>query len=189
MVETPPTLEAKRGEEAERIPDASIARVLAVPGDGVYQEELDGDQRTLTLWVRQVGKRPYYTCRGCGISTAATHGTPGARRVRDLPWGPWTVWLVVEVDTVACRRCGRRREQLPFVTGTGHHVTRFAAAVARDCADAPVRRVAARWGLAAEMVRQLDKRALRRWAAGRARPPLRYLGVDELFLGKPSVPI
>ena len=77
------------------MPDASIARVLALPGYGVYQDELDEDQRTLTLWVRQVGKRLAYTCRGCGISTAATHGTPGERRVRDLPWGPWTVWLVV----------------------------------------------------------------------------------------------
>lgn len=45
-------------------------------------------------------------------------------------------------------------------------------------------RVAARWGLAAETVHQLDKRVLRRWAAGRPRKPLRYLGVDELFVGR-----
>jgi transposase len=44
--------------------------------------------------------------------------------------------------------------------------------------------VAARWGLAAETVRQLDKRALQQWAASRPRPALRYLGVDEIFLGK-----
>lgn len=166
------------------MPDASIARILALPGYGVFQESLDEARRTLTLWVRQTGKRPYHCCRSCGISTPTTHGTPTERRIRDLPWGPWTVWLVVEVHTVACRRCGRRREQLPFVTGTGHHTTRLAAAVARDCADAPVRRVAARWGLAPETVRQLDKRALRQWAARRPRRPLRYLGVDEIFVGK-----
>ncbi len=166
------------------MPDASIARVLALPGYTVYRHELAEEQRRLTLWVRATGKRPYYCCRRCGISSRATHGTPGERRIRDLPWGPWTVWLVVEVHTVACRRCGRRRERLPFVTGTGHHTTRFAAAVARDCADAPVRRVAARWGLAAETVRQLDKRVLQRWAAARPPAPLRYLGVDEIFLGK-----
>ena len=28
------------------------------------------------------------------------------RRVRDLPWGTWQVWLVVEVHRVRCRRCG-----------------------------------------------------------------------------------
>jgi transposase len=70
------------------------------------------------------------------------------------------------------------------VAGTGHHTRRFAAAVVRDCADAPVRRVAARCGLAAETVRQLDKRALRQWAASRPPVPLRYLGVDEIFLRK-----
>jgi transposase len=166
------------------MPDASVTRLLAIPGYGVYRQVLDEDRQTLTLWVRPLGKRPYHCCRGCGISTQVTQGTPRERRVRDLPWGPWTVWLVVEVHTVVCRRCGRRRERLPFVTGTGHQTRRFAAAVARDCADAPVRRVAARWGLAAETVRQLDKRALQHWAASRPQPALRYLGVDEIFLGK-----
>ncbi len=166
------------------MPDASVTRLLAIPGYGVYRHGVDEEQQTLTLWVRPLGKRPYYCCRGCGISTQATHGTPRERHVRDLPWGLWTVWLVVEVHTVACRRCGRRRERLPFVAGTGHRTQRFEAAVARDCADTPVRRVAARWGLAPETVRQLDKRALQHWAASRPRPPLRYLGVDEIFLGK-----
>ena len=166
------------------MPDPSLTRLLALPGYGVSAQEIDEDRQTLTLWVRPVGKRPYHCCRGCGISTQVTQGTPRERRVGDLPWGPWTVWLVVEVHTVVCRRCGRRRERLPFLTGTGHHTTRFAAAVARDCADAPVRRVAARWGLAAETVRQLDKRALRQWTACRSWAPLRYLGVDEIFLGK-----
>ena len=166
------------------MPDPSLTRLLALPGYGVSEKEIDEDRQTLTLWVRPGGKRPYHCCRGCGISTQATQGPPRERRVRDLPWGPWTVWLVVEVHTVACRRCGRRRERLPFVAGTGHHTTRFATAVARDCTDAPVRRVAARWGLAAETVRQLDKRALQQWAAQRPRPALRYLGVDEIFLGK-----
>jgi transposase len=166
------------------MPDPSLTRLLAIPGYGVSAKEINEDRQTLTLWVRPGGKRPYHCCRGCGISTQVTQGTPRERRVRDLPWGPWTVWLVVEVHTVVCRRCGRRRERLPFLTGTGHHTTRFAAAVARDCADAPVRRVAARWGLVPETVRQLDKRALQQWAASRPRPPLRYLGVDEIFLGK-----
>src|SRR2546422_9329467 len=30
----------------------------------------------------------------------------------------------------------------------------------------------------------MDKRALRRWAAAHPRTPRRYLGVDEIFLGK-----
>src|SRR5262245_43088598 len=30
----------------------------------------------------------------------------------------------------------------------------------------------------------MDKRVLKRWAADRSRPPLHYLGVDEIFVGK-----
>jgi len=166
------------------MPAPILTRLLALPGYAVYHHAIDEPAQTLTLAVRPIGTRPYHCCRGCGISTQATQGTPRERRVRDLPWGPWTVWLVVEVHTVACRRCGRRREQLPFLAGTGHRTRRYEAAVARDCGDAAVRRVAARWGLAAETVRLIDKRALQQWAAARPRPRLRYLGVDEIFLGK-----
>jgi transposase len=47
-----------------------------------------------------------------------------------------------------------------------------------------VSRVAAKWGLPPETVRRLDKRVLRRGAAGRRREPLRSRGGDELSLGK-----
>jgi transposase len=165
------------------MPEAIVTRLLAIPGYGVYRYDVEEARGMLTLWIRETGTRPYHACRKCGVSTRAVHGLPHERRVRDLPWGRWTVWLVVEVHTVACRQCGRHREQLPFLTGTGHRTRRYDAAVARACDDAPVRRVAGRWGLAAETVRQIDKRALQAWAATRPRAPLRYLGVDEIYLG------
>src|SRR2546427_135406 len=55
---------------------------------------------------------------------------------------------------------------------------------AQDCEHAPVSRVAVKWGRPPATVRRLDKRVLRRWAAGRPRQPVRVLGVDEIFLGK-----
>ena len=166
------------------MPDPSVTRILQFPGYGVYQHEFDEAARTVTCWVRPETAKPYCCCPRCGISTQATVGSPTERRVRDLPWGPWQVWLVVEIQTVACRRCGRHRERIPFLAGKAHCTQRLAAAVAQECRDAPVRRVAARWGLAAETVRLMDKRTLQRWAAGRPRAPLRQLGVDEIFLGK-----
>jgi len=47
-----------------------------------------------------------------------------------------------------------------------------------------VTRVALAWHLPPETVRRMDKRVLRRWAAERPRKPLRYLGVDEIYLGR-----
>ncbi len=88
------------------------------------------------------GRRPRSrtTCvGGCGISVRDVHSWT-ERRVRDLPWGTWQVWLVVEVHRVRCRRCGVRTARLPFVTGKVHYTTRLEAAVARDCEAAPANR-------------------------------------------------
>ena len=165
------------------MPEAIVSRILQLPGYGVYAWEADEATGVLWLAIRQPTATPYYVCGGCGISVRDVHSST-ERALRDLPWGVWRVWLRVEVHRVRCRRCGVRTERLPFVTGKAHVTTRLERAVARDCEAAPVSRVAAQWGLAAETVRRLDKRVLRRWAAARPRQPVRYLGVDEIYLGR-----
>jgi transposase len=165
------------------MPEEIVARILRLPGYGVYGWAMDEAANTLTLAIRQTAGDPYYVCGGCGISVREIHSWT-ERRLRDLPWGTWAVWLRVEVHRVRCRRCGVRTERLPFVEGKAQYTTRLEAAVAQGCEAAAVSRVAAQWGLPPETVRRMDKRMLRRWAATRPRPPLRYLGVDEIFLGK-----
>ncbi len=165
------------------MPEAIVTRILRLPGYGVYACEAEETTGALTLWVRQTVRDPYYVCGGCGVSVRDVHSWT-ERRLRDLPWGTWQVWLVVEVHRVRCPRCGVRTERLPFVTGKAHYTTRLEAAVARDCEAAPVSRVAVASHLPPETVRRMDKRVLRRWAAERPRKPLRYLGVDELYLGR-----
>lgn len=165
------------------MPEGIVSRILRLPGYGAYAWEADEVTGVLWLSIRQTTATPYYVCGGCGISVRDVHsGTE--RRLRDLPWGVWRVWLRVEVHRVRCRRCGVRTERLPFVTGKAHSTTRLAAAVARDCEAAPVSRVARRWHVPPETARRMDKRVLRRWATERPRKPLRYLGVDEIYLGK-----
>jgi hypothetical protein len=41
-------------------------------------------------------------------------------------------------------------------------------------------------GLAESPVRTIDLRCLERWEANRRNPPLRHMGVDELYQGKPD---
>jgi len=165
------------------MPEAIVTRILRLAGYAVYAQEVEETTSRLTLWVRQMADEPYYACGGCGISIRDVHSW-SERRVRDLPWGTWQVWLVIEVHRVRCPRCGVRTERLPFVTGKAPYTTRLEAAIAGDCEAAPVSRVARAWHLPPETVRRLDKRVLRRWAAGRARTPLRFLGVDEIYLGR-----
>jgi len=165
------------------MPEDIVARILRLPGYGVYAWEAAEAASRLTLWIRPTAEEPSYVCGGCGISVRDVHSWT-ERRLRDLPWGTWQVWLVVEVHRVRCRRCGVRTERLPFVMGKTHSTTRLDVAVAQACESAPVSRVAATWHLPPETARRMDKRVLRRWAAGRPRKPVRYLGVDEIFLGK-----
>ena len=148
----------------------------------MYAWEAEETTGTLRLWIRQTAAESYPICGGCGISVRDVHSWT-ERAIRDLPWGTWQVWLLVDVHRVRCRRCGVRTERLPFLTGKAHCTTRLEAVVARDCEAAPVSRVAAKWGLPPETVRRMDKRVLRRWAAGRPRLPLRSLGVDEIYPG------
>jgi transposase len=163
--------------------EAIVSRILRLPGYGIYGWDTDEAANTLTLSIRQTAEEPYYVCGGCGISVREIHSWT-ERRLRDLPWGTWAVWLRVEVHRVRCRRCGVRTERLPFVDGKAHYTARLEAAVARDCEAAAVSRVAAQRELPPETVRRMDKRVLRRWAAARPHTPLHYLGVDEIFLGK-----
>src|SRR5713226_4613334 len=165
------------------MPEKIVSRILRLPGYGIYAWDTDEAANTLTLSIRQTAGEPSYVCGGCGSSVREIHSWT-ERRIRDLPWGTWTVWLHVEVHRVRCPRCGVRTERLPFVAGKVHYTTRLEAAVAQACEAAPVTRVAAQWGLPPETVRRMDKRVLQRWAAARPRRPLHYLGVDEFFVGK-----
>src|SRR6266851_3824785 len=123
------------------MPEAIVTRILRLAGYAAYAHELEEATSRLTLWVRPMTDEPYYACGGCGISIRDVHSWR-ERRVRDLPWGTWHVWLVVEVHRVRCPRCGVRTERLPFVAGKAPYTTRAEAAIARDCEAAPVSRVA-----------------------------------------------
>src|SRR5437588_279797 len=52
------------------------------------------------------------------------------------------------------------------------------------CESSAVRRVAKQFGMAESTVRGIDIRCLKRWAAGRRKPALRQMGVDDIYLGK-----
>ena len=165
------------------MPEDIVRRILHLPGYKVIQHRFEEEASNVTLWVRKVGSAPTIVCNGCGVGKRRIHSVR-ERRVRDLPWGTWRVWLVIEVHRVYCRRCGVRSERIDFLEGKHPYTGRFSEAVARDCEDAAVNRVAPKWDLSAQTVRRIDKRALETWSRNRPRRPLRLLGVDELFWRK-----
>ena len=92
--------------------------------------------------------------------------------------------MVVELYRVRCPDCGVKTEKVPQLPSKAPFSKRFEDAVGLACESAAVRRVARQFGLGSSTVRAIDVRYLQRWTAGRRKPALRQMGVDEIYLGK-----
>ena len=96
--------------------------------------------------------------------------------------------MVVELYRVRCPDCGVKTEKVPQLPSKAPFSKRFEDAVGLACESAAVRCVARQFGLGSSTVRAIDVRYLQRWTAGRRKPGLRQMGVDEIYLGKTEVP-
>ncbi len=104
--------------------------------------------------------------------------------MRDLPCFEYRTTVVMELYRGRCPDCGIQREKVEQLPSKAPFSKRLEEAIGEACESAPVRRVARRLGLAASTVRGIDLRYLTRWAAGRRKPALRQMGIDEIHLGK-----
>ena len=163
--------------------EADWTKVLAWPGYRVYRHEINEVAKTLKLWVRRKRGNRKLVCSGCGRKFSDAYDSY-EREVRDLPWSEYRTTVVVELYRVGCPQCGIKVEKAPLLPTKAPFSKRFEDAVGLACESAPVRRVARQFGLAASTVRAIDLRYLKRWAAGRRKPGLRQIGVDEIHLGK-----
>ncbi len=147
--------------------------------------EIDERGKDLKLWVRRKKTGLKLICSGCGQHVAASliHEVC-EREVRDLPCFEYRTTVVVETYRVKCPRCGIRAEKVAQLPSKAPYSKRFEEAVGQACESAAARQVARRMGLAASTVRAIDLRCLERWDAKRRQPPLRQMGVDEIYRGK-----
>jgi transposase len=158
-------------------------RILGWPGYQVYQCEIDEERKTLKLWVRRKPGTKKLICSGCGRHCGEIHDAT-EREVRDLPWSEYTATVAVELHRVRCPQCGPKIERVTQLPSKAPYSKRFEDAVSQACESAAARQVARRMGLAQSTVRAIDLRCLERWEAKRRKPPLRQMGVDELYRGK-----
>jgi transposase len=157
--------------------------ILAWPGYRVYRHELDEEAKTLKLWVRRKPFHRGFECSGCGRRLHTVQDVR-EREVRDLPWSVYRATVVVEVHRLRCPECGVRVEKMEQLPSKAPFSKRFEEVVGQACESAAARQVARRVGLAESTVRAMDLRYLERWDAKRRRPPLRQMGVDEIYRGK-----
>ena len=158
-------------------------KILGWPGYQVYQCEIDPERKTLKLWVRRKRGTKKLICSGCGRHCSEIHDAT-ERAVRDLPWSEYTATVVVELYRVRCPDCGPKIEKVAQLPSKAPYSKRFEDTVGQACESASARQVARRIGVAESTVRAMDLRYLERWEASRRKPPLRQMGVDELYRGK-----
>jgi transposase len=163
--------------------DNDWTRVLGFPGYRVYGQEIDEPRKHLKLWIRRKRGNQVLTCSGCGRRVHKIHEVY-EREVRDLPCFEFQTTVVIELYRVDCPECGVKSEKLPQLPSKSPYSKRFEDAVGQACESASARQVARRMGLAESTVRGIDLRYLERCEANRRKPPLRQMGVDEIYKGK-----
>jgi len=156
---------------------------LGWPGYQVYRHAIDEKKKHLTLWVRRKRGNRKLTCPGCGRQVSNIHDVY-EREVRDLPCFEFLTTVVIELYRLRCPECGVKAEKVALLPSKAPYSKRFEDAVGQACESASARQVARRMELAESTVRAIDLRYLERWEAKRRQPPLRQMGVDEIYRGK-----
>ena len=163
--------------------DNDWTKILGWPGYRVNRAEIDEAAKTLKLWVRRKPGNRKVVCSGCGRRVSEIREVY-EREVRDLACFEYQTTVVLELYRVRCPKCGVKAEKVEQLPSKAPFSKRFEEAVGQACESAAARQVAQRMGMAASTVRAIDLRYLERWAAGRRKPALRQMGVDEIYLGK-----
>jgi transposase len=162
---------------------ADWTKVLGWPGYRVYDYRIDEARRQLTLRVRRKRGNRKLTCAQCGRRVHDIRAVY-ERQVRDLPCFEFQTAVVLELYRIRCPDCGVKAERSEQVPSKAPYSKRFEDAVGQACEGAAARQVARRMRLAESTVRAIDLRYLERWEARRRKPPLRQMGVDEIYKGK-----
>ena len=137
----------------------------------------------MKLWVRRKRGNRVLRCPSCGRRVQDIHEVY-EREVRDLPCFEFQTAVIIELYRIRCPDCGVKAEKVEPLPSKAPYSKRFEDAVGQACESAAARQVARRMGLAESTVRAIDLRYLERWEAKRRKPPLRQMGVDELYRGK-----
>ena len=163
--------------------DNDFTKILGWPGYRVYRHEIDERAMTLKLWVRRKRGNRVLRCPSCGRRVQDIHEVY-EREVRDLPCFEFQTAVIIELYRIRCPDCGVKAEKVEPLPSKAPYSKRFEDAVGQACESAAARQVARCMGLAQSTVRAIDLRCLERWEAKRRNPPLRQMGVDELYRGK-----
>jgi transposase len=135
--------------------------------------------------VLQVTRRWLPRCSQCGGACRRTHERLRPRRWVDLPWAEHPVLIEYAPVRVKCRHCrANPTEMIAWADPHQRQTRRLQQHLAVQAASMPISHVALLHGLDWTTVSRAERAALERWE--KTRPPvrLRFVGVDEKYLGR-----
>jgi transposase len=156
--------------------DVQGRRVVPLAGYDVPQD---------VLAVLRVRRRWTARCGTCGAICGKTHEQLGARRWKDLPWAGRPIVIEYAPIRVKCKRCGSHAEELLAWADKYQRATRrFEQHMTLDAFSMPLLHVATKYGVSWGTVRRAEVAAIARWEATRPEVLLRFVGLDEKYLGR-----
>ena len=148
-------------------------------------EALGFDVATDAVLVLRMARRWAPRCSHCMAICNRRHERGKMRRWIDLSWAGHRVVLEYAPDRVKCRHCGHHAvELLAWADPRQRQTRRLQHHLALDAFSMPLSHVATKYDLAWRTVRRAEHDAIARWDRTRSPVPLRYVGLDEKWLGR-----
>jgi transposase len=115
--------------------ESEWTKILGWPGYRVYRSEINGEAKTLRLWVRRRRGNRKLECSGYGRRIEGI-AESYEREVRDLPWSEYRTTAVIEFYRMRCPDCGVKAEKVPLLPSKAPFSKRFEEAVGQACESA-----------------------------------------------------
>lgn len=123
-------------------------------------------------------------CPECGRRGTIVRQRSEARYWRDIPVGPWSIWLMYWPREIHCDTHGRVTEQLPWAEAGSRVSHRFEYLMLRYCQIMPQKAAAQMLRLPTSTLSDLLHRTIGRLREGHRIRGLKTIGVDEISYHK-----
>jgi transposase len=138
-------------------------------------------------WRLEVLVKPYKNgcrCSKCGRRGKIVRQRAAPRYWRDLPVGPWSVWLMYWPREIRCATHGRVGERLPWADADSRVTYRLEYLMLRYCQIMSQKAAAELLRLPASTLSDLLHRLIRRLREGHRIRRLKTIGIDEISYRK-----
>lgn len=140
--------------------------------------------KTGAVVIRIEQPREKLCCSACGSQDVFAKGTV-PRQFRAVPIGSKPVQIEFAVPRVRCRQCGLERQvSIPFADPKKSYTKCFARYVLELSAHMTIQGVAQHLNVGWDLVKQIQKKYLRRHFSRPKLRDLKRIAIDEIYVGK-----